>query len=142
MNSKFFLMLIICFSFTISEMSAQINFYTNNSEAGFANVFRIAKNSNKVVMIDCYTDWCGWCKKYDTNAFANAAVGEYANEHFVSYKLDMETPLGVAVAEAIDVNSFPTILWFTPEGKIIKRLNGYRNSTDFLSICQGVYNAY
>ena len=30
-----------------------------------------ARRTGKIVMIDVYTDWCGWCKRMDRDTYAN-----------------------------------------------------------------------
>lgn len=45
----------------------------------------------KMVFIDVYTDWCGWCKRMDKNTFDNPVIARYMNEHFYNVKLDAET---------------------------------------------------
>ena len=44
-------------------------------------VERCAKEP-KMVFIDVYTDWCGWCKRMDQSTFANPVIAKYMNEHF------------------------------------------------------------
>ncbi len=141
-TTKVFIVACVWAIAALNGAFAQIEFYTNNSESGFETVLRAAKRTNKLVMIDCYTDWCGWCKKYDRTSFADETVGEFANENFICYKLDMETPLGEAVAEVLSVESYPTVLWLTPEGKVVKRLEGYQDADDFLSTCRRVYTNF
>ena len=45
----------------------------------------------KMVFIDVYTDWCGWCKRMDKNTFDNPVIAKYMNEHFYAVKLNAET---------------------------------------------------
>ena len=44
----------------------------------------------KMVFIDVYTDWCGWCKRMDASTFANPEIAQYMNEHFYAVKFDAE----------------------------------------------------
>jgi len=53
-------------------------------------VERCAKEP-KMVFIDVYTDWCGWCKRMDQSTFANPVIAKYMNEHFYAVKLNAET---------------------------------------------------
>lgn len=48
------------------------------------------KKQPKMVWIDVYTDWCGWCKRMDKTTFSNPNVIKYLNEHFYAVKLDAE----------------------------------------------------
>ena len=52
-------------------------------------VERCAKEP-KMVFIDVYTDWCGWCKRMDQSTFVNPVIAKYMNEHFYCVKFDAE----------------------------------------------------
>lgn len=47
------------------------------------------KEPRKIV-IDVYTDWCGWCKKMDKSTFSDPEVARLVNKHFYAVKLDAE----------------------------------------------------
>ncbi len=44
----------------------------------------------KKVIVDVYTDWCGWCKKMDVDAYEKASVVAYINENFYAVKFNAE----------------------------------------------------
>lgn len=52
----------------------------------------IARNAEapRKIMVDVYTDWCGWCKKMDKTSFVDPEVATYVNENFYAVKLDAE----------------------------------------------------
>lgn len=56
---------------------------------------RYAKQDQKKILIDVYTDWCKWCKVMDQKTFGNAAIQPYLKENFHLVKLNAEqkTPI-------------------------------------------------
>jgi thioredoxin-related protein len=45
----------------------------------------------RMIFIDVYTDWCGWCKRMDKDTFSNPVIAKYMNDHFYAVKLNAET---------------------------------------------------
>lgn len=48
-----------------------------------------AKKPRKMV-IDVYTDWCGWCKVMDKQTFSDPIIIEYVNANYYAVKLNAE----------------------------------------------------
>ena len=91
-----------------------------------------AQKENKYLFIDCYTDWCGWCKVADKNTFPAKEVSGILNSKFISVKVDMERGDGVALGARYRVLGYPSYLMFTPEGKLAGKMFGYfENPEDF-----------
>jgi len=42
------------------------------------------------LMVDVYTDWCGWCKRMDAQTFSNAEIVKYLNMNFYPVKFNAE----------------------------------------------------
>lgn len=49
-----------------------------------------AKKENKILIMDVYTDWCGWCKRMDRDTYEKAEVIEAINKDFVAVKMNPE----------------------------------------------------
>jgi len=45
----------------------------------------------KRVFIDCYTDWCGWCKRMDKDTFSDTTIAKIMNHYFYNVKFDAES---------------------------------------------------
>ncbi len=55
-------------------------------EEGYAK----AVSEGKVLLVDAYTDWCGWCKVMDRKTYADPAIIAKLNESFICVKLNPE----------------------------------------------------
>jgi uncharacterized protein YyaL (SSP411 family) len=49
------------------------------------------QKEKRPILIDLYTDWCGWCKVMDKKTYTNKKVIEYLQDKFYPVKLDAET---------------------------------------------------
>jgi thioredoxin-related protein len=103
------------------------------------------KNEKKPrkIFVDVYTDWCGWCKVMERNTFSNADVIEYVNKNYYAVRLNAEgksevkmgdfTTTEQGVANAFNVNSYPTIVFLEKDFKTFTPQPGYREPQEFLS---------
>ena len=115
---------------TVLSAQAQTEFFKGTWKEAYAE----AQKQNKYLFIDCYTDWCGWCKVADEKTFPDKAIGEVLNKNFISVKVDMERGEGVALAQKYRVTGFPSYLMFTPDGSFAKKMSGYiENPNDFIA---------
>ena len=79
------LILLFCVFVTFAlPVSAQIE-WLSWEEA----VARNAKEPKKI-LVDLYTDWCGWCKKMDKTVFTDSVIQAYVKENFYAVKFDAE----------------------------------------------------
>lgn len=106
------------------------------------------------VIIDMYTDWCGWCKRMDKTTFQHPEIAKYVNEHYYAVKFDAEQKdtvhfkgrdyvfvpsgrRGYHELAGILMNgklSYPTIVYLDEELGIIQPVPGYQDPLSFEQI--------
>ena len=70
---------------------------TTNAPKGAVNWLSVAEVQEKVkteprkVIVDLYTDWCGWCKRMDKATFQHPEIAKYINDNFYAVKFNAET---------------------------------------------------
>jgi thioredoxin-related protein len=52
---------------------------------------KLNRQQPRKIMIDVYTDWCGWCKKMDKETFNHPVIAEYINKNYYPVKLNAES---------------------------------------------------
>jgi thioredoxin-related protein len=102
----------------------------------------------RVMVVDVYTDWCGWCKRLDATTFADPEVASILNKNFYPVKLDAEGKNDIILGNktykfvengrrgyhevaAIVTNGrlvYPTISYISEEGKVLKVAPGYQDA--------------
>ena len=83
-----------------------------------------AKSEQKYVFVDCYTSWCGPCKKMTQHVFPQKKAGDYFNPKFVCVKYDMEKGEGPELGKRFEVRAYPTFLVLDAEGKLLHKVIG------------------
>ncbi len=99
------------------------------SEGSFEEAKKEAAAAKKMIFTDFYTDWCAPCKKMSQTIFPLAGVGSYFNANFITFKVNAEKGEGIALAKKYGVSEYPTFIFFTPEGEVIYRFMGTRDSS-------------
>ena len=109
------------------------------ASGNFDEALARARSEKRLLLVDFYTDWCGWCKKLDREVFADARVAEAARG-LVAVRVNAEKG-GENVAERYEVQGFPTILFVDGSGKIVKRIDGYVDAAEMLRILSALPKA-
>ncbi len=100
---------------------------------------KLATENEQLIFIDCYTSWCGPCKKMAATSFMNEQVGEIFNESFVNIKVDIEKDVdGPELARLYKIKAYPTLLIIDTKGKLLKQVVGFQTEDKLISLANSV----
>lgn len=161
MKTRFLILLSAAMLLFAPKSEAQIKWNTINA-ANEANL------NGKLVFVDFYTSWCGWCKKMDRDTFTDTTVAKIMNRYYFPVKFDAESDAAIvwageqykgnppmngrrrphefAYAALGKQMGFPSFAIFNSEKKLINVLPGYYSAKDFVIIlwyfASGDYQKY
>lgn len=147
---KGFAILVVLLSLTYLADAQELKWYT------FEEAVALSKKKPKKLLIDIYTDWCGWCKKMDAEAYSNKFLIDYINENYYAVKFNAEQKEDVefndhtfkyvasgrrgvhelAVALTNNKLSYPTTVFMDEEFRIIQPVAGYMKAKDLHPILE------
>lgn len=98
-----------------------------------------AVKTGKYIFIDCYTDWCGPCKRMAATSFMDDRVANVFNKQFINIKIEMEKDKdGPETALMYKIKAYPTLLIIDGNGKLIKQAIGMQSADGLLALAKSV----
>lgn len=124
--ATYYLIIAICLisCHTNKEVIPAAELIRYETSEQLADVLDKAKDKNKIVLLDMYTDWCLPCKIMDKEVYSDRETARFMNENFINYKVNAETKEGPDLTLIYNVDAYPTILFLNYKGKVIKRQVG------------------
>lgn len=127
---KWLTIILLLFPFNPFGLKAQIVF----QEIDYAKAKELAKQENKPLFIEFYTDWCQPCKQLSANVFSDEELSQLVNDSTIAIKInaDIETSL----IKDLNVTAYPTVLLFDFESQLMKRLKGVQPAGNYIKEVQ------
>ena len=112
----------------------------------FEEAIALHEKEPKKLLVDLYTDWCGWCKVMDNKTYSKQEIADYINKNFYPIKFNAEQREAVEfdghtfnfipsagrrgvheLAAALTRNqlSYPTTVFLDEELRIIQPIAGF-----------------
>ena len=106
----------------------------------------LTQQEPRKIIMDIYTDWCGWCKKMDKTTFSDEKVVAYVNENFYAVKFNAEADKTFSFkgqeftnpefTRALRVGGYPTTVFFSEDFGKFQPVSGYRKAGEFLKMLE------
>jgi thioredoxin-related protein len=107
--------------------------------------YPLAKKKDKILLIDLYTDWCGWCKRMDRDTYSKPDIIKEIEKHYVAvkfnpelknlkYEVEGKTYTGMQLYGMLIQNQrtgYPTTVFLYTKEKKLYLEPGYKNAEQF-----------
>jgi len=114
--------------------------------------YPLGDKKDKIIMVDIYTSWCGWCKRLDHDTYGNEEIIDMLSKDFITVKLnpednsskyilDKQELTGSALVNALTnggTSGYPTIVFIYPKKKQVFFQAGYQDPKAFKKTLEGV----
>jgi len=101
----------------------------DRADAAFAE----ARESGKLVLVDLYADWCGWCKVMDAQVFSTPEFEAFAAD-FVLLRVDVEDRAdGTEIQRRFNATSLPTLLLLDGKRALVGQVQGFNPTAKLLA---------
>jgi thioredoxin-related protein len=82
-----------------------------------------ATEKDKPLFLDFGTENCIWCQRLDVDVFRDKDVIAQMNEQFIPLRIDGNRD--ARLVEALRIQSYPTLVFASPDGRILGTQEGY-----------------
>ncbi len=147
---KLIIAVFCCLPFTLfAQQSGGIKFIDGMN---WQQVLAKAKQENKFIFVDMMATWCGPCKMMDNFTYPKAEVGEAFRQNFISVKVQVDSTAkdnenvkswyrdAKYLEKQYNVTALPTLLFFSPDGKLVHRGTGLKNVAQLIELSKDALN--
>ncbi len=129
--------IIVMILFSFFTIIAEVK---QNRENPIQKAIKKAKGEKKLVLVWFTTEWCYWCKVMENKVFSHKEIKKLLEEKYILIKIDGDVYR--KLISKYKIRGFPTFKVFTPEGKELLTIVGYRPEKIFYNILQSAYKKY
>jgi thioredoxin-related protein len=105
----------------------------------YATARRESTETGRPLLFDFGTEACVWCRKLDATTFRDPKVVKLLNERFIPVKIDADKH--AKLTSALGIESYPTLVLATAEGKVVGRHPGYADVAELMAFLNKAPNS-
>ncbi|MDG5766380.1 DUF255 domain-containing protein [Balneolales bacterium ANBcel1] len=100
-----------------------------------------AYDEGQHMLLDIYTEWCGFCRRMNAETYADEGVQELLDRYFIATRINAESSQSVTflgrsytmeeLALQFGVASYPTTVFLTPNGEPLAAQAGFFEAPHF-----------
>lgn len=110
------------------------------SGVSYNNIIEESKKVNKPAFIFIHANYCTACKKMAGNVLPAKNVGDLYNNLFINGEFDIESAEGKYLVNKYDITSTPTLLYISPDGRVILKESGFHSIEELTALAAGISN--
>lgn len=99
----------------------------------YADLFKIAKQEKKPVMLFFHFDGCGACAQMEKTVFTDRKVADFYNSNFVCMDINTRKGEGIETNKIYNVQLHPTFWFLDANGNTLHKLVGLFTPDEFIS---------
>ncbi len=144
------------FAMTVAMSMAALSIFAQGKIewVTWEEAMELSKTEPRKIVVDVYTDWCGWCKKMDKATFQQEEIADYVNENYYAIKFNAEMREDIVMNDhvykfikkgkngyhelAAKITygrlSYPTIVFLDEEMEVIQPIPGFKDPDKFSMI--------
>ena len=92
-----------------------------------------AKAEKKLYFVDFDASYCASCRNMDASTYQDPALASFMENNVVALRLDVQDFEGAMWSQNYEVEALPTMLIFNQDGKLVKRIVGYKSAKDLMA---------
>ena len=92
-----------------------------------------AKSEQKLYFVDFDASYCASCRNMDESTYQDPGLANFMENNVVALRLDVQDFEGAMWSQNYEVEALPTMLIFNQDGKLVKRLVGYKSAKDLMA---------